>query len=139
MKESNPTLGKLVGVHGIAPAYLQRAVFIVILSFLFFLAMMVGFYLYQNFVYFLLASAFLLVYLLTLFSWVMQRRNMVKIYENGIEYRKFSCRWEEIEAVSNHRKTGLVIKSRVGRKIVISNSIQGIDEIADIVRSKLTT
>lgn len=139
MKESNPTLGKLVGVHGIAPAYLQRAVFIVILSFLFFLAMMVGFYLYQNFVYFLLASAFLLVYLLTLFSWVMQRRNMVKIYENGIEYRKFICRWEEIEAVSNYRETGLVIKPRVGRKIMISNSIQGIDEIADIVGSKLTT
>ena len=78
-------LGRLVTIYGVQPAYMQRAVFVVILSFVFFLAMMFTFYWRQGFVYFLLASAFLLVYIVTLSSWLMQRRNLVKVYENGIE------------------------------------------------------
>ena len=65
--ERQKDLGKLIAVYGIAPAYLQRAVFIVILSFVFFLAMMLVYYIRQNVVYFLLASAFLILYLVTLF------------------------------------------------------------------------
>ena len=74
MANSDQNLGRIVNVFGVQAAYLQRAVFVVILSFVFFLGMMFAFYYLQNFVYFLLASAFLLVYIVTLSSWLMQRR-----------------------------------------------------------------
>jgi hypothetical protein len=56
------------------PAQLQRAVFIVVLSFLFFLAMMAMFYIRQSVLYFLLASAFLVIYIITMISFVRMRR-----------------------------------------------------------------
>lgn len=130
-------LGRLVTVFGVQPAYMQRAVFVVILSFVFFLAMMFTFYWRQGFVYFLLASAFLLVYIVTLSSWLMQRRNIVKIYENGIEYRKFSCLWEEIETIAPGEPRGLVIKTKSGGKFTIPETIADLDQIIRHVRPKI--
>ena len=130
-------LGRLVTVFGVQPAYMQRAVFVVILSFVFFLAMMLTFYWRQGFVYFLLASAFLLVYIVTLSSWLMQRRNIVKIYENGIEYRKFSCLWEEIETIAPGEPRGLVIKTKSGGKFTIPETIADLDQIIRHVRPKI--
>ncbi len=89
-------LGRLVAVYGIAPAYLQRAIFLAVLAFLFFLAMIFAFYIRQSLLYFLLSTAFLIVYLLTMFSWVMQRRASVEVYENGLKYRKNELLWPEI-------------------------------------------
>jgi type IV secretory pathway VirB6-like protein len=56
------------------PAQLQRAVFIAVLSFFFFMAMMLAFYIRQSILYFLLASAFLIVYIITMISFVRMRR-----------------------------------------------------------------
>jgi amino acid transporter len=58
-----------------SPAQLQRAVFIAVLSFLFFLAMMFTYYIRQSALYFLLATAFLLVYIMTMISFVRLRRS----------------------------------------------------------------
>lgn len=63
-------------------AQLQRAVFIAVLSFLFFLAMMFAFYLRQSILYFLLATAFLFVYIVTMISFVRLRRS-VKLPPGG--------------------------------------------------------
>ena len=52
----------------IPPAKLQRAVFVALLSFMFFLAMMLMFYLRQSMLYFLLASGFLVLYIVTMIS-----------------------------------------------------------------------
>ena len=57
------------------PAQVQRAVFIAVLSFLFFLAMMIVFYVRQSMLYFLLATAFLIVYIITMISFVRLRRS----------------------------------------------------------------
>src|ERR1051326_4189159 len=81
MADSNKDLGKLIGAHGISPIFIQRAVAISVISFLFFLGMMFGFYIRQNIGYFLLATAFLIVYLITMFSWVMQRKTELRIFE----------------------------------------------------------
>jgi ABC-type bacteriocin/lantibiotic exporter with double-glycine peptidase domain len=118
----------------ISPAYLQRAVFIVILSFVFFLATMFVYYIRQNVLYFLLASAFLFIYLLTLFSWVMQRRNQLQIFENGLKYKKQSARWDEIAEVSNDGS----IKLHDGKQIAVPNGLSGFDELLSIIRSKLS-
>ena len=58
----------------IPPAQIQRAVFIAVLSFMFFLAMMLAFYIRQSMLYFLLATAFLLVYIVTMISFVKLRK-----------------------------------------------------------------
>ncbi len=57
------------------PAQLQRAVFIAVLSFLFFLAMMFAYYIRQSALYFLLATAFLIIYLITMVSFVRLRKS----------------------------------------------------------------
>ena len=142
MSESEKHLGRLVGVYAIAPAHLQRAVFVAVLSFMFFVAMMFAFYLRQNFVYFLLATAFLLVYLVTMVSWVMQRRRFVRIFENGVAYRKFACAWDElasVEHVDSKTTFGLAIKTKSGRQITIPSSIRGIDEIERLIRDRISS
>ena len=60
------------------PAGIQRAVFIAVLSFLFFLAMMVAFYIRQSVLYFLLATAFLIVYIVTMMSLVRLRKGQTR-------------------------------------------------------------
>lgn len=49
-----------------------------VLSFMFFVAMMFAFYIRQSALYFLLATAFLIVYLLTMISFVRLRRGISK-------------------------------------------------------------
>ncbi len=58
----------------ISPTQLQRAAFVAVLSFLFFLAMMFAYYIRQSALYFLLATAFLIVYIITMISIVRLRR-----------------------------------------------------------------
>lgn len=125
-------LGKLESTHGIAPAFMQRAVIVAALSFLFFMAMMLGFYWRKNIGYFLLASAFLLVYILTMFGWLVMRKYNVKIYENGIVYKKFEAVWDEIEKVetkTSGNKINLEIRKKSGETINLSEAIDGIQHI----------
>lgn len=137
MSKPNKDLGRIVSVHGLQPAYLQRAVFVVVLSFLFFLGTMVVFYLQQGFVYFLLSTAFLIIYLVTMTSWILQRRNVVKIYENGIEYRKFSCLWNEIDSISAGEANTVKFTTKAGGKFAIPATIAGLDQIIRTTRSNI--
>jgi Ca2+/Na+ antiporter len=133
-------LGKLIGVYGIAPAYLQRTVIVAVFSFLFFLITTLMFSWWQNFLYFFLATAFLIVYLLTMFGWFMLRKNILKIYENGMSYRKFAARWDEIEAVetkSKSEKINCEIRKTKGEKIVLSDSIYEVEKAIGIIESKV--
>ncbi len=57
-----------------SPAHIQRVAFIAILSFLFFLGMMFVYYLRGSLLYFLLATAFLVVYVITMISFVKLRK-----------------------------------------------------------------
>lgn len=58
----------------LSPAHAQRVAFIAVLSFLFFLAMMFAYYIRGSLLYFLLATAFLLVYIFTMISFVRLRK-----------------------------------------------------------------
>ncbi len=55
-------------------AQLQRAVFIAVLSFTFFIATMAAYYVWQSLLYFLLATAFLVVYIVMMVSLYRMRR-----------------------------------------------------------------
>ena len=134
MSDSPANLGKLIAIHGIAPAYLQRAVIIVVLSFMFFLAMMFAFYIRQSVGYFLLASAFLVLYLLTMFSWVMQRKSVVEIYEYGFKYKKRSVIWNEILSVD-----GNTVVVETGKPVAIPATIQDVDKLLTLIRQRSET
>jgi uncharacterized membrane protein len=132
VSEASKDLGRLVAVYGIAPVYLQRVVFIVILSFLFFLAMMFVYYIRQNTIYFLLASAFLVLYLITLFSFVNQRRSIVKVYENGLSYKKRAVKWSEVASVHENG----TIQVLDGKPIVLPKTLHESEKLFNLVRRK---
>ena len=134
---TNLQLGKLESVRGISPAFLQRAAFVAVLSFVFFIAMMVGFYIRQNVGYFLLATAFLIVQILTLLCWLMQRRNEFRLYENGFTYKNKTFLWDEIEAMSGKVESRLAgapkinfeIRKANGEKIFLTEAVHGVEDI----------
>ena len=135
MTETPKTLGKLIAVHPIAPALVQRAVFIAALAFMFFLAMMFTFYLRQNILYFLLASAFLVLYLIMMFALLMQRRSTVDVCENGFRTKKQSIWWTDVASVSDEG----VIELTSGKNTSIARSVAAFDELLVTVRKNTGT
>jgi hypothetical protein len=141
--EPSKNLGKLVSAHGTSPVYLQRAAIIAVLSFVFFMAMLVAFYVRQHIGYFALSTAFLIVYVLTLISWVIQKRSLVSIYENGIKYKKFSGLWNEIESATivdeDKTRKHVELKKITREKIVIPSSVLGFDQIVRFIKANVKT
>ena len=137
---SRPTkkaLGPLISSHGISPVFLQRAAIIAIVSFLFFLGTLAYFYIQQQLIYFVLSSAFLVVYIFTMVSWVFQKRNIVSIYENGIARRKFITTWDEIKSVTAEADSGITIVKSDGESLTIPKTTADIGRIAMLVRQNL--
>ena len=114
-------LGRVLAIYPIAPAYQQRAVFIAVLSFLFFVAMMLAFYLRQTLGYFLLATAFLFVYLITMFSWFIQRKSVAKVYDRGFEFKDRVFSWDEFETITYDRR--IVITPKSGKPLELPTTI----------------
>lgn len=100
MSSSEHNLGKLTGVFPISPAFAQRAVFVAVLSFMFFLSMMFAFYLLKNIIYFILSSAFLILYVIMMFAWLVQKRSAVELYENGLVIKKCRIVWKDIASMT---------------------------------------
>ena len=139
MTEQKTNLGKLQSIHVVAPAYIQRAAIVAVLSFIFFLAMMIGVYVRQNFVYFLLATAFLIVNIFTLLGWMMLRRKVLKVYENGFGYQKFNALWNEIEKIetaNNNAKFTCTIVKKNGESVVLNDTIDGIGDFAERIKKE---
>lgn len=132
MAETPENLGQLVAVHAIAPAYLQRAVFVVVLSFLFFLAMMFAYYIRQSTVYFLLASGFLVIYLITMFSFVMQRRSHVEVFENGFKYKKNRVLWSDVIEVVDVGEAVL----KTGKRVMLPKTLSDLEGLLRHIRAK---
>ena len=135
MPASENQLGKLVAVHSLAAEHVQRAVFIAVLSFIFFLAMMIVFYIRQNVLYFLLASAFLVVYLVTLFSWLVQRRSVVKIFQGGISFKKNTLAWDEINGIDVYG----IVALKNQKQIVLPKMLNDLDGVFRAIRSNIGT
>ena len=135
MPASENQLGKLVAVHALAAEHVQRAVFIAVLSFIFFLAMMIVFYIRQNVLYFLLASAFLVVYLVTLFSWLVQRRSLVKIFQGGISFKKHTLAWDEISGIDDNG----IVALKNQKQIVLPKMLNDLDGVFRAIRSNIGT
>lgn len=130
------TLGKFVQVHTTSPKHMQRSVTVAVVAFAFFMIMMVAFYARQWFVYFLLATAFLIVNLLTLAGIWLQKRNRVRLYENGLIYKKDAVLWTEITRLRLDPTSGLELEMADGRTLNIPAVIEGLSRIATHIDSK---
>ena len=132
MPTTQKDLGRLIAVHPIAAQFVQRAVFLAVLSFMFFLAMLFAFYVLQSLLYFLLSTAFLIVYLITMFSWVMQRKASVEVYENGFKYRKNIVLWDEITDAS---EKGVITFGR-DKTLTIPNTLNNAASVITEIKTK---
>ena len=137
MSNPQPNLGRTISVHGTSPALLQRAAIVAILSFLFFLTTLLLFYTQQQMIYFLLSTAFLIIYIFTMVGWVMQKRNVVTIHENGLAYKKFKTTWNEIKSVNSTVTSGITIVTEQGEQVVIGRNVSDIAGIARAIRNHL--
>ncbi|MCC6825830.1 MAG: hypothetical protein IT172_08825 [Acidobacteria bacterium] len=126
-------LGKTVSIHPIQPAIIQRAVFIGVLSFMFFLAMMLAFYLRQNIGYFLLASAFLVIYVVMMFSFAVQRKTVVTVCANGIKFKRHRLLWTEILAIDERG----VLMTNPGGAVALPRSVAQFDRLVSVVRANI--
>jgi len=127
-------LGRLIAVHPISPAHLQRAVLLAILSFIFFMSMMFAFYLLKNLVFFLLATAFLMIYLATMYSFITGRKKTVEVFENGLRIGKTSAIWSDVESVDD--TAGIQLTN--GKKLEIPRSICEREVLMTLVRGNLS-
>lgn len=121
-------LGKLVATHPTAPAFIQRAAIIAILSFVFFLAMLVAFLARQQMGYLILAASFFVLNIFTLVGFLVQRQNTVKVFEKGFNYKKTSALWTEFVSIDDDYN-GISIVKTDGSAIKIPRSIDDLGRL----------
>ena len=126
----NPQLGRLVAVYQTDPAYLQRGFFITLLSFLFFLATSGLLYYRGGLVYFILSTAFLIIYLLSLFSLFRFRRTELRVYELGFSFRGRNVPWPEVSGINPSGE----IRLSDGKTLVIPKSLLNFQALLDKIR-----
>lgn len=125
--ETGRNLGKIQSIHAVAPIHVQRAAIVAILSFIFFLAMLAMFSYRQQFGYFILATAFMAVEIFTLLGFFSLRRNVLKIFERGLCYRKRCFSWDEIVSIETNPKTGISLALKDGRNLVLPATLYQLD------------
>jgi hypothetical protein len=126
-------LGRLISVYPISPAHMQRAVLLAVLSFVFFMTMMFAYYLLQKPLFFLLATAFLVIYLFTMYSFLSGRKKTVEVFENGLRMGKTSTLWIGVANVSDKG----VLDIDGDKKIEIPQSIYEREALIALIRSNV--
>ena len=119
-----------------APAYQQRATAVAGLSFVFFLAMMIAYYARGHYGYFLLSTAFLVVFAFTMAGWWMQRRNVVELYDRGVVIRKFMAKWDDIAAIERKADGHLKLITIEHESALIPRTIYAIDVLETYLRER---
>ncbi len=107
--------------------------------------MLVGFYIRQNIGYFLLSTAFLIVYIFMMFGLVTQRRNVLKIYEDGFSYKNFFSRWDELDSIELRVESRLISLDKIncevrkinGEKVALTESVQDADKIIERIAEEI--
>ena len=104
------------------------------LAFIFFLATLIFYLIWGNFLYFLLATAFLIVQIFTMIGWWMQKRNTVFVYANGFAFKKAELLWTEIATVSHEANAKLTVTAKEGHAIIIPHTIHALGVVAHHLR-----
>ena len=135
---SSESLGKQISVHSVASAAVQRVIVVAVFSFIFFLGTFVAFYLSGRAVFFLLSTGFLVIYVLTMLGWFALRRMELRIFEEGLTFKKASVRWEGIELMECLPKKGIRLTMTDRPPVMLPESLSDIDKIESFLRSRLS-
>jgi hypothetical protein len=92
---------------------------------------MIVYYIRESLLFFLLATAFLLIYIVTMISLVRGRRGVVQLFEHGIELNKQRIAWDEIENVSD---AGIIELSN-GKSVQIPTSLDRLPKLISSISS----
>jgi len=125
----------LIAAFPTAPSYIQRAAIIALLSFVFFLAMLVAFLVRQQYGYLIPAAAFFVLNLFTLAGFIMQRRNVASLFENGVKYKNLAAQWNEIVSIGDG-DDGLTIVKTDGSQLKIPRSIDDLGRLNSLLRER---
>ncbi|HJS51791.1 MAG TPA: hypothetical protein VJ781_07805 [Pyrinomonadaceae bacterium] len=137
MQQEKVELGRVISTYLTAPAFIQRAAIIAIVSFLFFLAMLLAFSARGQMIYLVLAAAFFVVNIFTLTGFVIQRRNEVKVFEKGIAYRGRQAEWDDLVSTEIDPTGQLNLQTRQQSKIVIPKTIANIGKLDEYIRHQI--
>src|SRR5436190_7084791 len=124
-----------MAVHRTAPSFIQRAAVIALLSFAFFLAMLIAFLVRQQFGYLILAAAFFVVNVFTLIGFMIQRQNTVSVFQNGLRYKKAEAAWAEVVSIDDD-EAGISIVKYNGAVVKIPRSIDDLGRLNALIREK---
>ena len=82
--------------------------------------------------------AFLVIELLSVFSLISRRKNVLSLYEQGFTYNKITCRFAEIAKLETNfgGKINCEILINSGEKIVLNDSIDGIEDVVKMIEAK---
>ena len=116
---------------------MQRAAIVAALSFIFFLATLITYLVRQNFIYFLLATAFLIVQIFTLVGWWLQRRNAVYIYANGLTYKTLELPWDMVDRAHRNDDGSLTIRIKDESIARFPSSIHALDRVEAFISQHL--
>ena len=137
VQQQKVELGRPINSYLTAPAFIQRAAVIAIVSFLFFLAMLVAFSARGQMIYLVLAAAFFVVNIFTLTGFVMQRRNEVKVFENGLAYHGRQVEWGDLVSTEIDPSGQLNLQTRQRSTIVIPKTIANIGKLDEYIRHQI--
>lgn len=136
MKKKRKQLGHIERTFEISPLYLARVIFVAALSFVFFLAMLFGFYVREQIGYFILSSAFLVVYLMTMVGWLLLKRQRLEIHSNGVSYRRNRILWDEVVGIDGVDGKSFRIRASDGTVIQVSDAVSNWQEVRKILAEK---
>ena len=91
-------------------------------------------YIRPNLVYFLLASAFLVIYLAMMSSFFMARKKTVEVYEKGLRIGRETIAWGDIDLIDDD---GAITNTATRKTTVIASSIVRRDELLAYVKAQL--
>jgi len=94
---------------------------------------MFAFYLVQKLGYFLLATAFLVIYLVTMYSFITGRRKTVEVFANGLRVGRTSALWTSVSGIDDKG----VVDLADGSWIEIPQSIYERDALIARLRANL--
>ena len=98
--------------------------------------MWIAFYALGHFGYFLLSTAFLIVFAFTMTGWWMQKRSVVEVFDRGVILKKFAARWEEITATERDQYGSLILIKNDSDTASIPRTIQSLEALEAHIREK---
>lgn len=137
VNEKTTANGRLIGRFSVSPLFLQRSAVIAVLSFFFFLAMLVGFAVRSHFGYLILAAAFLVLHIFSLAGLWMVRTKSISIFQNGLEFRRRFIPWSDLQSGNFPANGPGMLCLKTGEEILLPANIDRADLLAEYINSRL--